>query len=842
MAFPFDDKVDGKVYTDENGSKYIKIVSQSEFTSLLFSDYGTAYKVVNGDLNRAVDVKYYKDLAEHKFPDPIIEPEKMELLYQHYYKNARKNKVAYSKNYKYNVGVLLNRYSRYVNDTNHESTEYFDPAKLKRDKNGFELLAIAKGTKVYKSSYGFDKSLNTKMSNDDEFIFKEAIWGDLEFGQHDTDIIKNPVTSYDKTPPEFIKRIISLDTETRPVPNIGAVSPELTISNMAWVGDTSTAACYLKRFYGGFLEYEVNADLALFMNTAENFRQLKRFLTTRLYYMSLQMSDKEKIQKYFELMLPGADFNNYYNHDILNVKNANHYYAELKEFEHDIRTYSIEYLQKIIKCVDELYYVEEDSSVYQETKKALKRNKHKSQILLYNKIITYGRPVYGYMKKPAVALDYILTNERIVNEFLTRRFKIKGVFFPRTITITLDHFYHECLAILPEYLTPNLQSEHSWPNWEYDLEKLTKYKFELNTNKYNALNTKFKYTEKYFNGMAAPPFTIDKTANDITIFSLNVHSFGNLNAFDSDEKTTSDLINLIKSAGADIVAFQEAEPNKAHIITSACGYKYFYFIANGDTIGHCGVFVATMHRPSNVHSAVRMYPSGGGRHNKHRGYLTFCYLGHNMAFCHIEVGEAIVKFARPNLKERFKYAAELKHNTQSNAVSDIIETCRPDIIVGDFNFMPIEPPYDILQSQGFTATNLTLTTNVHYSVTDYIFYKNVNVRHSAVIQYPHSDHNAIVCTFEKNQQLKCINMPTETAKEIDTDISRLHTYHNTAVPWARKWPTKYLGAGESYQIGLIIAIIIFILIIYYYYVFNTSNTANNMHFYSGNVHSPQPVI
>jgi hypothetical protein len=250
---------------------------------------------------------------------------------------------------------------------------------------------------------------------------------------------------------------------------------------MTWVGDLTTAGCYLRRFYGGFLEFKVNKDINLFVNSAHNLRALRKFIYHRLRFIEMKnVSIEEKLRiftsEYFGRRL--AD--------------------EINKFEYDIRTYSADYLKNILFSIDDLYCIDDDADIADIIINELEKHPEVNQLRLYNKIITKNRPLYGYIKKPSVSLNEIVGNERVINEFLNRRFGIDGVIYPRAIMATLGQFYHECIAIMPEYLTVQPDSDHSWMNWGFNPPPTPG--FELNRGYSSNGDNKFRYMDKYTRG------------------------------------------------------------------------------------------------------------------------------------------------------------------------------------------------------------------------------------------------------------------------------------------------------------------------------------------------------
>jgi hypothetical protein len=779
MAFPFDKKVHAPL----NIQNYAKLLSDVDFNRVLTHNYGRQGKVFNGDVNDELDNKYYADLYKNPSKEIKLVPDEMEMLYKHYHKNARRNRRAANPDYEENVDILMTRFDMYVNTWQEYGKDYYNESAVFRY-GAFDLMKLPAGTLVYKANYGFDKDL--VRTSDDDYLFQESLMDDGR------EMFGSLSGQHSKVPPH----------------------------PMVWVGDPSTAACYLRRFFGGFLEFTVNRDINLFVSSASNLRALRGFLEHRLEYIRMrELTIEDKVKKF--------------------CGTGQYSRRAIDLFKNDITTFDEQYLTDVLFSIDDLYCIDEGDNLADVIIKEIKNHPEVHQIRVYNNINTKGRSIYGYIKKPAISLNNIVDNERVINEFLTRRFGILGVIYPRTLTATLNHFYHECIAIMPECLTVNKDSFHSWMNWGYDEDKLTRYKFQLNRGFSYTGDNKFRYTDKYFRGrdeidrLKSPMLRL---GGQFKIFSLNVHRFMPLNIFDTYEKYEYDLIKVINHYGPDIITFQEATEAESIRIAEACGFIHYAMVSNGMYNDESKVFVATRNPMTNLRIHKRAYAeSYNSVKRKNRGFISLCYQNFNIAVCHIEIGEAIVKFARPNLKERFKYAADIKHKMQTEAVMDIVNTCEPNIIIGDFNFMSYEPPFRALYTlAGYRIGEIPPNkfTNVYYSVTDYAFYRHIGYSKTDICEFPHSDHNAILFTIFERSMDECKEVKIKDSLIFPAQKSRLHVYHlESEIP--------RLGGGESSGIYYLISIIA-ILIIFIIYILSTKN--DHYYTYSNTCHNNSNII
>lgn len=219
-------------------------------------------------------------------------------------------------------------------------------------------------------------------------------------------------------------------------------------------------------------------------------------------------------------------------------------------------------------------------------------------------------------------------------------------------------------------------------------------------------------------------------ANDLRVFSYNIHFWTNINDNISVEDNYENVRNLIQTINPDLIIFQEYSNIYNIDIESDFekeGYKYKAFVQNGNEIKDN----TTRYYDKNYIAIFSKFPIKNAievqatLHLHIRNFIVFDIDNlkngtiERMAAVHLEIGDRFHKIRSEEKREKTK-----RNNTKIRKKQvNLLFKYDVDYIIGDFNFTPKDPETQYLKRNSYflkTPINGFINTTP-FNCTDMLF-------------------------------------------------------------------------------------------------------------------------
>jgi exonuclease III len=271
-----------------------------------------------------------------------------------------------------------------------------------------------------------------------------------------------------------------------------------------------------------------------------------------------------------------------------------------------------------------------------------------------------------------------------------------------------------------------------WENWGLDI----KLNHEFTVNKSYA-NINFKI----YDWITAEEDLHDYEGYDNKKFKMmtyNVHNMESVNAYHNDEDMYKIVRKTILDADPDILVMQEMKFKFIERIKRDCGFKQTIYTINGtypSKNNNYNAYLAVyLKRPCKFEVV---------RHNSEyaRNFIVLEYGGLRIVGAHLPIGVSYIR--RGKLVYDDEFASLYESNTKLRmAAIDHIFKYKPDIILGDMNFAPVDKELERFKDYQYDNDN---TTSIHKIKVDYIFYpKTWEGVKTRLIMNPESDHRPLI--------------------------------------------------------------------------------------------------
>ena len=286
------------------------------------------------------------------------------------------------------------------------------------------------------------------------------------------------------------------------------------------------------------------------------------------------------------------------------------------------------------------------------------------------------------------------------------------------------------------------------PEHKYDTMQFIKHlhfnPFEINFNiKLSHKNDNFRMINFYLNNKLDQKQLNEikkKSTNQkqLKLMSLNVHNFRSINLNDKEDFILENLINLLDQINIDICFLQEY-----YINLEIKSEKYNYIKSND----HYGI-VVLYKKKLNIKN-IKSFKLNGEYLYEKRSCLHFEIDKKKFATTHLEIGKSIFdktgKLYYPNdLYDIISFNYEIRKN-QLKQILD--EVPKPDFIIGDFNFNPLDKEFEYITKKKKYYTGLVDETTPFGKQVDFIFSKKP-YKFFTSFKYPYSDHLPVIAIVD----------------------------------------------------------------------------------------------
>jgi len=452
---------------------------------------------------------------------------------------------------------------------------------------------------------------------------------------------------------------------------------------ISYFSNAKTAAMYWKKYAGAFINYNINQDIILFVNSDANLRIILNDDNT-------PQTVKDAIN-----MLYIVTENN-------NIVESTKYYNKNVAYIH--------YLYKIVQTDRE--------KVYGYYNIPLLINRQEYEKIISEFVIKYYG-VAGIIYPRAAAVN-----------------RLKPI--PEYIAINP-------IYATADLSSPHTRLNYDLVPFSYNKKTCSSHNVNYNYNKHfyrgliNAakISDKWQMPAKISDKWQMPALQTNETT--LSIFTLNVLGMKSINALCDDNQILADFITVIKYQNADICSFQEAPLAHMHAIYERefkAEYPFYAVALNAKKTDDMGLFVMFKGRPENLEIIKYQYAN-----SRHRDYIICRYGNVHVAFCHIEYFTFIYPDQLPHV---FINKLDKKELGQVEVLTGIVNNLNgaPNaVLIGDFNFRPCEEAFTFLTSCGFNTMD-TPPTVVNNTISDYGWARGLAFNNT-VFNYHHSDHNGL---------------------------------------------------------------------------------------------------
>lgn len=292
---------------------------------------------------------------------------------------------------------------------------------------------------------------------------------------------------------------------------------------------------------------------------------------------------------------------------------------------------------------------------------------------------------------------------------------------------------------LPIIIEPNflLELSYSDKNNNFQIIKFWNY------NKMNSMQNKKFHSE------------IINTKNKFVIATLNVHAFYSINHYNTMKFAFKKFLLLLNNFKIDVIGIQEFR------IDETLSMKYVekklkkrnYNITFTECVPDFGNAIISKY-------TIQLFKEltlPNDQHFKMVRKATFFKIDKqyvdNIIFCntHLEIGLRY-KTRHGGLLSEDELIKNMNFNSQirSKQLNSIINE-NPDIIMGDFNFNPDDPEFNIISNKYTTYMDNITSTNPFGTITDYLCYRKdlyLKPIKTVAANYRYSDHLPVISLFQ----------------------------------------------------------------------------------------------